>query len=632
MMSAGEINRKLESLRTRTPFDRLEPEQLRWLGERLIDREYARGSALLEPGAQAQSLFFIVSGMVQLEAMGKVSDEDRILAELVEGESFPLEALQEERPVFSTFRARTDVRCLELSIADFRELCQRSASFGEFCRQRAIAFLEQSRRIYHAHFAAEATATHLASPLSGLVRGTPAVCAPQDRLGDVLGRMAREGLKVLAVVDPAGKPLGTFSLEDLLVATAAGRADPATAVGDLMSVDCIALPAESLGFEAALVMAERGLDHILVMDGGRLVAVVAERALFALQSVGIAQLAGEIRRAAGESGLVDCARDIRLLAHNLLGQGVAANQLTRIVSTLNDRLTERIIELELERHDLGDIDFCWIALGSEGRLEQTLCTDQDNGIIFAVPADGDADPIRQRLLPFAQAVNATLDTCGFPLCKGKVMAGNAQWCLSLDEWERSFSRWLNMPEPEALLNASIFFDLRPLWGDTHLAEGLLTWLAAAVGRSSRFLHLMTENALQRQPPIGFFRDFVVDKEGEHPNTLDLKLAGITLFVDAARILGLAHGVTHSNTERRLRLAAERAGLKKAEVDAWVDAFHFLQSLRLRHQHGLTARGETAHNRIDPYAFNQLDRKFFLEALRQAGLLQKRVSMSFGART
>lgn len=171
--------------------------------------------------------------------------------------------------------------------------------------------------------------------------------------------------------------------------------------------------------------------------------------------------------------------------------------MTRIVSTLNDRLTERLIELGLARPDLGDIDFCWIALGSEGRLELTLCTDQDNGIIFDAGQGVEAERQRQRLLPFAQAVNATLHECSFPLCSGGIMAGNPEWCLSMDEWQKNFSSWLRVPEPEALLSASIFFDLRPLWGDTHLADKLLAGLADGADSNSRFLHLMTENAMQR---------------------------------------------------------------------------------------------------------------------------------------
>jgi CBS domain-containing protein len=621
----------LALIKQRTPFDRLSAKELEWLEAALIERDYPRDAVLIEPGRQPESLYFVVRGIVQLEAMGKVAEGNRILAELVEGESFPLEALQEERPVFSTFRARTDVRCLELPITSFRELCNTSEAFGEFCRQRASAFLEQSRRIYQAHFATDATATHLASPLRGLIASKPAACAPQEALGDVLTRMHRDSLKQVAVIDDRCRPIGIFGLGELLAAVVDGRADPATPIEAVMSRDIVALSSEALGFEAALLMAERGIDHVLVLDNGTLAAVVAERALFDLQSVGIAQLAVDIRNAQEEADLIKIAGDIRRLAHNLLGQGVAANQLTRIVSTLNDRLTEQILELERLRHDIDGIEFCWIALGSEGRLEQTLCTDQDNGIVFALAGGNNADTLRDRLLPFARAVNQTLHVCGFPLCKGDVMAGNPQWCLSLEEWQRNFSRWIGNPEPEALLNASIFFDLRPIWGSTALAGQLQEWLAKLAAGNQRFLHLMTENALQRQPPIGFFRDFVVDKDGDHPNTIDLKLSAVTLFVDAARVLGLAHGVTDSNTERRLRVAAEKSGLNNKEVDAWIEAFHFMQNVRLKHQHGQTTRGETAHNRIDPYAFNPLDRKFFLEALRQAGLLQKSVSMKHGVR-
>jgi CBS domain-containing protein len=320
-MTKNNAKTELETLCRRAPFDRLTPDQQLWLGEHLLPRDYQRGDALLLPGAQAQTLFFILRGTVQLEAMGKVSEENRVLAELVEGESFPLEALQDERPVFSTFRARTEVHCLELPIDDFRELCRMSPSFDEFCRQRATAFLEQARRIYHAHFSADATSTHLASPLRGLIRGAPASCIPTEPLSAVLQRMERDGLKLLAVVNDAGKPLGTFSLAELLKAYNSEYADPITPVGELMSTDLICLPAEALCFEAALLMAERGLSHVLVMDAGRLAAVVAERALFALQSVGISQSAFEIRNTKRKADLVSCTADIHQLAHNMLGQG-----------------------------------------------------------------------------------------------------------------------------------------------------------------------------------------------------------------------------------------------------------------------------------------------------------------------
>ena len=234
--------------------------------------------------------------------------------------------------------------------------------------------------------------------------------------------------------------------------------------------------------------------------------------------------------------------------------------------------------------------------------------------------------MRERLLPIARQINDALAACGFPLCKGGVMASNPQWCLSLAEWKQRFRSWLERPEPEALLNASIFFDFRPLYGDDELAEQLSGWLLTAAPGQERFFNNFVAQALQRTPPIGFFRDFVVGPDAKCPDTVDLKLAGATLFVDAARILGLKAGVQHSNTAKRLTLAAETLQINRAE--AWVEAFHFIQLLRLRRQYELLEEGEEPHNRINPYELNDLDRKVFLEALRQARKLQKCLEVRF----
>ncbi len=217
-----------------------------------------------------------------------------------------------------------------------------------------------------------------------------------------------------------------------------------------------------------------------------------------------------------------------------------AEQLTQFISTFNDLLTVRIIELEFAASDLGETadGLCWLALGSEGRLEQTLSTDQDNALIFTVPEGMTADQVRAQLLPVARRINESLARCGFPLCRGNVMASNPQWCLSLEEWRGIFLNWIMHGTPEALLHASIFFDFRPLHGAHALAEELRLWLTKIAVDNSLFLRQMAENALRNRPPLGVMRDFVLGKE----NTLDLKLNGITPFVDAARIFSLATGV------------------------------------------------------------------------------------------
>jgi CBS domain-containing protein len=265
---------------------------------------------------------------------------------------------------------------------------------------------------------------------------------------------------------------------------------------------------------------------------------------------------------------------------------------------------------------------CWIALGSEGRLEQTFSTDQDNGLVFD-PGGDDAARVRAGLLPFARKVNENLDACGFPLCRGGVMAGNPQWCLTLDEWWRALARWIHEPEPEALLNAFIFFDLRPIWGSEALAERLRDRLLAASAERPIFLRTMAQTALRCQPPLGTLRDFVVDRSGDFPHTLDLKSSGSRPFVDAARILALANRVPYTSTAQRLRAAAEILDVGEEAVAAMIDAFHFVHLLRLRNQCRPGLR-EGGANRLDPRDLNELDRQILKEAFRQARRLQQRI--------
>jgi CBS domain-containing protein len=247
-------------------------------------------------------------------------------------------------------------------------------------------------------------------------------------------------------------------------------------------------------------------------------------------------------------------------------------------------------------------------------------TDQDNGIVFDSDG-GDPDRARAALLPFARAVNDDLDACGFARCEGDIMAGNPRWCLSLDEWRLTFGRWIDDADPAALLHATIFFDLRPIHGAERLAERLREWLLAAAGDRPLFLRALAENALRHGPPLGTFRDFVVDRSSkEHPGTIDLKKQGSVLFVDAARVLALAHGVAQTSTAERLRAVAEAARLAPADVRSFVDGFHFVHLLRLRAQCEPRG-GRPGTNRVDPRQLGELDRQILKESFRQARRLQ-----------
>ena len=468
----------------------------------------------------------------------------------------------------------------------------------------------------------------MARRLDQVVRRAPVTCRLETPIGDVLDTLQREDIGSMLVTYPDGKLAGIFTLRDLLTRVAVAERSIADPISTVMTPEPITLPPHVFALEAALAMAREGVHHVVVADGNRIVGVVSEKDLFALQQAGITQISIALHEAPRLSDLVELSRGIRDLAGNLLQQGVSAENLTRIVATLNDVLSQRVIELELDSAGLHKADFCWISLGSEGRREQTLATDQDNGIIFADPRDRSPDSVRGILLPVARKINEGLDACGFPLCRGEVMASNPRWCLSASEWRTAFGRWIFDGDPVAVLNATIFFDFRALYGEASLPEELRDWLTVAAADNRRFLRQMAENALTNRPPLGFVRDFAVSGDKSHPHTINLKINGATLFIDAARVFALAAGIAETNTVQRLEGWAAKVGAPAAEAEAWAGAFHFLQLMRLRHQQAQIARNEPPDNHLNPDLLNNLDRRILKEALRMAKSLQARLALDY----
>ncbi|MBI4937816.1 MAG: CBS domain-containing protein [Nitrosomonadales bacterium] len=612
------------------PFDRMEPGHLLWMLDKMSVAYYAEGEVILSPEqGVAGRLMVIKQGRVHGEqSVAQASGADAWL-ELVEGECFPLGALLANRPVTSIYRAGSDTFCYELAATDFNTLLGMSPVFRDFCTRRIANLLEHSKHLIQAQYSQSSVEQQsLTSPLSAIIRRAPVTCTPGTSVREALALMREHGIGSMVAVDERQSPLGILTLHDVLERIALPQADLDQPVIGIMTTQLSTLPPQALAHEAALAMARHGFRHVLVVENGRLAGLVSEKDLFALQRVGLRQIGASIRNAGSIEVLRLAAADIRRVAHNMMAQGVAPEQLTQFISTFNDLLTVRVIELECAASGLPDTaGLCWLALGSEGRYEQTLNTDQDNALLFSVPAGMTAGQIRHQLLPVAERVNAALASCGFPLCKGQMMASNPQWCLSLEEWKQMFSGWITHGTPEALLHASIFFDFRALYGAQHLADDLRAWLSHAAAANPRFLHQMAQNALRNRPPLGVVRDFVVGRE----HTLDLKINGITPFVDAARIFSLAAGITHTSTIQRLRLSAPKLNIGDAEVAAWIDALLFIQVLRLRHHHeaGRSESCSTAlDNLVDPERLSELDRRILKEAFRQARKLQARLAMEY----
>jgi CBS domain-containing protein len=467
----------------------------------------------------------------------------------------------------------------------------------------------------------------LAQPLRTLVRRPLVACDQESSLANALATMQREGVGSIVVIDERRRPIGIFTERDLLAVALDDRL--ATPIAQSMTRNPVGLPGHTPAYEAALAMVEQRIRHVLVIENDQAIGVVSERDLFALQRLGLGELTLEIRLARTTDALAGLAERVRRLTRLMVEEGVAAEPLTLFVSVLNDRIGQRVIDVVRSRYQWDRLGWCWLAFGSEGRLEQTFASDQDNGLIFESYGNDSPQVVRALLLPFAREVNVALDACGYPLCKGNVMASNPELCLSFAEWKDKMSRWLHNSDPKALLEASIYFDFRRLQGDGRLASALREWLLDLTGRAANFLRLMAENALQTKPPLGLWSALTGEGLAAAGSMINLKLYGIRPLVDTARIMALARGLPATGTADRLRAVADAGGLPKHELEAALAAFFFVQGVRLRHQAALDSHADDAGNRIDPASLNELDRKTLKEALRIARDLQARLALDYG---
>lgn len=585
------------------------------------------GSLIVSPSDQPPDLFIIESGKVQARQVGDVNLTDQPLYELEAGQSFPLAAVAAKRPAINVYSALGDVLVWRLASADFSKLLMSSCEFNRFVLDHVAGLLDEARRQIETQFGQRNTDQQsLNSQLSAFLRPTVRV-TPQTSIRQTMETMVQAKVGSVVVADAGDRPLGIFTQSDALHRVVTPDYPATAPIEEVMTAQPATITAHATAYDAMLAMATHGIRHLVIVDAeDRVAGVVSERDLFAMQRIGLRNVRRVIESAADIDGLSQAAGDVRRLCLNMLGQGVSAEKLTQFISGLNDSLTRRVIEINLAHHDLFGLDWAWLAFGSEGRDEQTFSTDQDNGIIFVCPDFADRDELQLRFLDFARDVNQGLARCGFPLCKGNIMASNPLWCLTQDEWQERFTQWIRLPEPEALLNATIFFDFRPLYGKEALAKALRKWLLDQTAHAKLFLRFMAENAVKAAPPLGMIRDFVFDSNPDFPHTLDLKAFGARPIVDAARIIALAHGIAHTSTTERLREAAAQGKLGGDDINAVIEGFFFIQQLRLRNQRAGTPPG--AENRIDPAKLNELDRQVLKEAFKQAKRLQSRLQLEY----
>lgn len=615
-------------MRQHPPFDRLPEAELQFLLSRGQLVFYPAGTVLLSPsGAPVEHFFMVYQGRVQ--GLRREQAQDHVQFEIGLGECFPLAALLGERATRTEHVAVIDSFCLRWSREDFAQLVRESEPFREFALGGVSGLLAEVGRQMQQRVAGQLGSDFsMAQAISGLLVRPPIFVFPETPLAAVIEQMERAHISSIVIIDSGRTPIGIFTLRDLRRRLAQAGWQPELPISQWMTPQPITVEHDLPVFQAALVMAEKGITHMVICRNGRLLGVLSERDLFALQRLNLVSLSRDIRYATRLDQLAASRAAMVKLVDQLLARGAQADQVTQLIARLNDQIVQRVISLVNDSHGAPDRPVTWLCFGSEAREEQALHTDQDNGLWFdAEPHETEA--VRQRLMVWATEINKQLDSLGLVWCPGGIMAGQAKCCLSASEWRARFANIIHEPTPEKVLEAVIFFDMRVVQGDSAAVESLRQTLLEWTQQRDIFRRILTEDALRRRPPLGQIRDFRLSRGGEHPHTFDIKTEALAIIVEAARVLALAHGVSAVSTTERLRQLTAVDGLRAVDAAAYEEAFQHLQLLRLQLHQEQQRAGKPMSNRLDPDHLNPLDRRILRECLRQVQRLQRDMASRVG---
>jgi CBS domain-containing protein len=445
----------------------------------------------------------------------------------------------------------------------------------------------------------------LASKVGDLRRRSPVSVPADTTILDATRLMSAERISSVLVTDEE-RLVGILTDRDLRTRVLAAGVDPAAPVSAVMTPDPATSGPDALALEALLELVRRNIHHLPIVSDGRPSGMITATDLLRLQQASPVFLVGDIAKAPDVAAVAELAARLPGVVAGLVRQGTSAHDAGRVVTTVGDTIEQRLLALAEAALGPPPVPYAWLTLGSRARFEQALGPDQDHALLLH--DDYRPEPQAPYFRQLAELVTSGLETVGYPRCRGDKMATNPKWRQPLGAWRGHVARWVGTPTAEAVLEASVFFDLRHQYGDPELTAELAATQRRAAHGAPIFLAHLAAHAASQHPPLGFFRELVVDRSGDHRDTLDVKRGGINIIVEIARLHGLGCGSMATSTVARLEDALAARRLSPALTADLCDAWEFLAHLRLRHQAEQVRSGRPADNRVDPSHLSHFEKR------------------------
>lgn len=594
------------------PFSNLPEEALSRAAKGLRIAYCGKGQGHINIDYDNPQLYIVRTGGFEVR-----DKQGTLLDRLGEGDFFGFPSLLTGENVHNKVSVLEDGLVYLLDLELFKYLRDSSREFERFFNR---AHAERQRRF--SEFRQKDN--QLTIPIESLLRHEIVSIEPHRNVGDAARLMQQERVSSLLVLDN-DRLVGILTDRDLRARVLAAGLDGQVSVGEVMTREPCCVDRAAMLFEASMLMSQHNIHHLPVTDGDKAVGMITSTDLIRSQNNQPIFLIGEISRQQELDGLIKVSERVPELLRSLIAADARADEVGRILTLISDALTCRLLKLGEAKFGAAPFEYTWLVFGSQGRMDQTAGSDQDNAMILAqTPTDEQAAYFSE----LSHFVCHGLDACGYIYCPGDIMAQNDKWRQPLSVWQKYFDRWIDTPTPESLLNASIFFDMRPLTGSTELFDKLQKRILSKTQDAQIFIACLAGNALKSSPPLGFFNKFVLERDGEQNKVLDLKHRGVAIVNDIARIYALSNGISEANTQQRLEKLRELKLLNRKDARNLSDAHEFIAHMRLKNQGEQLSAGKTANNYLKPSDISGLLRHQLKDAFEAVHSAQNGIQHKF----
>jgi len=587
--------RVADFLKNYPPFNEVADKELETLSGQISIVYKVKGEVIFANEEEAHPCFYVVhKGAVVLTK----EPDDEVVDLCDEGDIFGLRPLIANENYKIGAKAYEETILYAIPIAEFKPIIQEHKAVGTFLIE---SFASNTRNPYSKSYRGKlyegsvpTEENHLTNnellDLQGVHYSKKLItCSENTTIKTIATTMTdRKVGSVLVVKDML--PVGIITDKDIRNKIATGLFPITTRATNVMSSPVITYPIKMTITQAQMAMMKSSISHLcLTIDGTpntEAVGIISKHDIMFELGNNPAVLIKAIKRANGFKKLKTVRRRIMNLLQGYLNQNIPLTLTSKIISELNDACIKQIIKIALKRMTTSPpVNFAWLAMGSQGRSEQLLHTDQDNALVFENVPREQLEETRTYFLELAKIVTKGLFKIGYEYCPAEMMASNPEWCLSIAEWKDRTFHWITNPGPDEVLLSSIFFDYNLSYGDANLVNELSAHIFETTEKYPVFFMHLASGALQSPSPSGFFRSFLVEEDGEYKDFFDLKRRALMPLIDGARVLTLSHQVKSiTNTAERFEKLAE---LETNNEELFLACSYATKALlKFRTKHGL----------------------------------------------